>query len=582
VATLTRGTSKIFNVLDADDTRSAIEVCRKLGAEVTCEKNSGGGLDCVVTSAGTPLRNVASEIFTGNSGITTTFTIPILGLRNDQNPIMLTCGEQMRTRPLEPIIKAARELGMQIETENLTCPLTISGTLHGGKVSLESPNSQYLSALLLSLPLADGDSVIEVKNLEERPYVEMTLGYLNEQHIEYTHTHGDNIDTFSVRGNQSYSPFEKTIPGDFSSASYLIAAAVLIPGKVKIHGLDMADSQGDKRFIETLQSMGANIEIKENALAISGGKELHGTTIDCSDTPDLLPILAVIGTRATGETLLQNIGHARIKETDRLKSMATELRKMGALIEEGETYLKITPSHIHGAELHGHHDHRTIMALAVAGLIANTDTETTIDTTENVSKTFPKFIETMNSLGANIVSTPLHIVLVGFKNTGKSVVGKLLSEKLNRPFIDLDDIIIEEEMKASGTKKTCREIMEEQGEAEFRKLESLALSKIMSSEKPLVVAVGGGVPMLQENREVLAQHYVVHISAVKSIVFERIMAGGKPAFFPAGDLSENFEKLWNEREPVFKSLANLTILNDKSIEMTVEKILAQPPFILFA
>ncbi len=407
IATLSKGTSRLHNVLDAEDGRAAIEVCKGLGAKIHDKKNASGGLDVTVDSDGVPLNTLQTDLFSSNSGITTTFTIPLIGLRkNSEVPLILSSGEQMQKRPIGSIVKAVQNLGMDVESFNKgeNFPMRISGALIGGNTTVDGSNSQYLSALLLSLPCAQKNSLVEVKNLQERPYVDMTLAWLEEQNIRIGHLKKENVDTFKIFGNQEYKPFSKTIPGDFSSASYLIAAAVLIPGEVVLHGLDMDDPQGDKRIIPILQQMGADISVVKNqtgnAIKIVGGKPLKGTTIDCGDIPDMLPTLAVIGSQAEGKTTLFNVANARIKETDRIKSMASELQKMGVKLEETEASLIIYHSKLYRARTHGYSDHRTIMALAVAGLLA--DGETTIDTAEGINKTFPNFVHLMNSIGAQM------------------------------------------------------------------------------------------------------------------------------------------------------------------------------------
>ena len=417
LATLARGTSHLKNILDADDAHAAIEVCKNLGAKIKITKNISGGLDLEVQSDGIPLNTSASKLFSGNSGITTTFIVPTIGLRKKSDAIVtLSCGEQMQKRPLKSIIDAVEMLGMNVKSTNNNCPLELSGNLIGGNVTVDGTNSQYLSALLLNLPCAQKNSEIHVKDLRERPFVEMTLSWLEQQGIRYGHFKKDNVDTFKIFGNQEYKPFTKTIPGDFSSASYLIAAAVLLPSEVTLHGLDMNDPQGDKKIIPLLQQMGADIQIDSanQALKIVGGKPLKGTTIDCADFPDMFPTLAVIATQAEGKTSLINAKSVRIKETDRIKSMATELAKMGAQLEEREASLIIHHSKLYHTQLHGYNDHRTIMALAIAALLASPnrkgEEQTTIDTAESISKTFPNFATMMQPLTIRREATPTLVI----------------------------------------------------------------------------------------------------------------------------------------------------------------------------
>ena len=398
LASLCEGESTLINTLHSDDTQDAINVCRSLGAKIS---ESGHAL--TIKSMGLPLKLITTEIHSGNSGVTTHFVMPILGLReNADQPIILNCGEQMRARPVKPLVEALTRLGLSIKylENNNTLPISISGALKGGKTYIDGMSSQYLSALLFALPCAPFDSEINVKNLQERPYAEMTLEWLKNQGILFHHLSTGNLDTYNIKGGQSYKNICATIPGDFSSASYLIAASVLIPGEVILQGLNMADPQGDKQLVGILQKMGADIVIHPTHLRIRGGKRLSGIKIDANDIPDLLPTLAVVGTYASGKTEIYNVAHARIKETDRIQSMAKGLTNMGAKIDEQDDGLIIYQSALKGAPVKGYGDHRTVMALSIAGMIA--DGETIIDDGEAIHKTFPTFITIMQSLGANM------------------------------------------------------------------------------------------------------------------------------------------------------------------------------------
>ncbi|MEK7623647.1 MAG: 3-phosphoshikimate 1-carboxyvinyltransferase [Patescibacteria group bacterium] len=404
LATLANGTSHLQNVLRCDVTDAAIDVCRGLGATLEIMENKLQGYDIAIRSNGVPFSSSANRIFTYNSGITTRFVLPMVGLRKDVNQsIVLDCGEQMRQRPIQPLVEILRKLGLSIQySSNSVYPLVVTGQLQGGDAVVDGVTSQFISALLVSLPLAPLGSVIRVHELNERPYMDMTLSWLDEAGIRYEHRQDRGYDVFKISGRQRYLPFTKTIPGDFSSASYIIAAAVLLPGKVKLHGLDMDDPQGDKRLIPILQSMGAQIEVKEGTIEIVGGAPLTAATIDCNDIPDLLPTLAVVATQARGVTHLTNVPQVRLKETDRLYSMFDGLTRLGARVEEQADGLIIYESTLHGATLSGYKDHRTVMALSVAGMLATG--ETTIDTAEAINKTFPNYVGVMNGLGAHFTS----------------------------------------------------------------------------------------------------------------------------------------------------------------------------------
>lgn len=396
---LAKGQSTLMNVLDSDDMQDAMHICKQLGAHLTLSDPH----TLVIESRGLPLAATTSALYSGNSGITTHFVLPLLGLReNPEQPITLDCGTQMRARPIQPLVQALTQLGLTITylEKPGSLPIRISGRLSGGKAEVDGITSQYISALLLALPCASSASEICVTDLRERPYMEMTLNWLKEQHIIYTHNQEGERDIYHIPGHQTYSPFRTLIPADFSSASYLITAAVLTQSEISLVGLNMADAQGDKRLVTILQAMGADIRVEANRLVIKGGRPLNGLNIDANDIPDLLPVLAVIGTKASGHTDIVNVKHARIKETDRIHAMTEGLTRLGARIEEHADGMTIHHSHLQGTLLNGYDDHRTVMALSIAGLVA--EGVTSIAGSEAINKTFPHFVAMMTSLGANM------------------------------------------------------------------------------------------------------------------------------------------------------------------------------------
>jgi 3-phosphoshikimate 1-carboxyvinyltransferase len=568
LALLSQGESHLLNSLDSDDAQAAISVCKNLGVEINTIGNQ-----LTITSQGLPLKTKSDLIHTDNSGITTRFIMPILGLRkNTEKPIVLTCGEQMRARPISSLVNALIKLGLNINylEKNGVLPISISGNLLGGVAEVDGITSQYVSALLLSLPCAPNDSEITVRNLHERPYVDMTLSCLNKQNIQYVHERSGELDIFKIKGKQSYKKFQIQIPGDFSSASYFIAAAVLSEGCVELTGLDFHDPQGDKRLVTILQEMGADITVETSRLIIRGGRVLRGIKIDANDIPDLLPTLAVIGTQATGKTEIINVKQARIKETDRIHSMTEGLRLLGARVDEHEDGLCIYKSTLKGAEIRGFGDHRTVMALSIAGLLA--EGSTIIDDAESINKTYPNYIRDMKSIGAKM-ELQKHIVLIGFKSVGKSAVGRQLALQLGKAFIDLDKQIENVYENENNSTLSCRQIMQKHGEAYFRELEHKTLLSTVDLN-PSVISVGGGTPLYEKNHLLLNDHCLVHITAPKAVIYERIMMNGRPAFFDINeDLCETFNRLYEERSKVYEKLTNTVFHNNTTLEKIVSEII---------
>ncbi len=398
VATLAKGRSEIHALPSGEDVKAAEAVAQSLGAQVDT-------LDChghcvALTSQGLPL-SISPEMWTANSGITTRFVLPILGLsaQPDQS-VKVDCGSQMRQRLIQSYLQNLQDLGLKIQESEGGWPLQVSGQLQGGSVTVEGLTSQYLSGLLLSACCARQDTILTVHNLNERPYVDMTLKWLKDQGIRFEHERTATRDRFTVFAGQKYSPIDFTVPGDFSSASTLLAAGALFKGELLLQGLDMDDPQGDRRLVEILKEMGVDIQVDSAGLKIRGGKPLKGLRVDANDIPDMLPTLAVLGTQVEGGIEIVNVPQARFKETDRIHSMAEGLRKMGAQVEEKTDGLTVYPGPLQGAELQGYEDHRTIMALALAGLLAEGSTK--IDTAEGLNKTYPEFTEHMNALGAKL------------------------------------------------------------------------------------------------------------------------------------------------------------------------------------
>jgi len=390
IATLAEGTSEIYEPLDSLDTQACVRVCRGLGARLTL------GDDWLVAGTGGNLACPDDVLDVANSGTTLYVTLGTAALGRGWS--VFTGDDQIRSRSAGPLLDALRALGAEaISTRGTGCaPLLVRGPLKGGRVAIECPTSQYLTSLLINCPLAEGDTEIEVLELNEQPYVAMTLGWLASQGIRYER---EGFRRFRLYGGQSYRAFQREIPGDFSSATFFLCAAAVTGSEVTLLGLDRQDTQGDKAVVDMLAAMGAGVEWVPGGLRIRG-RELRGGEFDLNATPDALPAMAVTGCFARGETRLVNVPQARIKETDRLKVMREELTKMGAKVEELPDGLVIQGGALQGAVVDGRGDHRVVMALAVAGLGAAGRTE--VSTAEAAAVTFPSFVELMGALGARI------------------------------------------------------------------------------------------------------------------------------------------------------------------------------------
>ncbi len=394
IASLAVGESLIHNPLDSSDTQAAVACYRALGAVI----DTSDPKLWKVTGTGGEITAPSEIIDVGNSGTTLRIAMGSAALAHAGQTTTFTGDEQIQTRPVEPLIKALSEIGAKCTSlkNNGKVPVEITGKLAGGKTAIAATTSQYLSSLLLCTPLGTKDTEIDVTLLNEPGYVQMTLDWLDKQKIKYEN---HQFRKFKIKGNQSYKAFEEAIPADFSSATFFLCAAAMSAEQVILLGLDFTDSQPDKAVVDYLKAMGADISIGPNSVTVKAAT-LKGTELDMNKTPDALPAMAVTAAFAEGSTKLLNVPQARSKETDRIKCMAQELKKMDIDVEELPDGLKIGGSKPKPAELHGWADHRIVMALSLAGL--NMDAQCTIDTAEAISVTFPGYVGLMKGIGANM------------------------------------------------------------------------------------------------------------------------------------------------------------------------------------
>ncbi len=392
VSSLADGTSIIKNPLLSADTLASIDACRMLGADID--------VNDVLTVRGISgkLKAPRRIIDVQNSGTSIRIMTAIVSLCDDR--VELTGDESIQKRPMKPLLDALEELGVKTTSRNGNPPVSVHGPMNGGKCSISGDvSSQFISGLLIACPLASKDIEIEIiGELKSRPYVELTLDTLKDFNVEIRH---ENFRRFYLKGNQRYKARTYRVEGDYSSASFILCAAALTDSAVTIKNLSINSKQGDMKIIKILRDMGAKIEMGSDQMSIQGNGNLSGIDIDLSQTPDLLPIVSVIGALAKDKTIISGVEHARYKECDRIHAMTTQLRKMNAVIKERRDGMEIEGvERLKGARVHGWHDHRVVMALAVAGLRA--DGNVSVDTAESVPVSFPTFVEVMKKLGAEI------------------------------------------------------------------------------------------------------------------------------------------------------------------------------------
>lgn len=391
LAGLADGESEIINPLISNDALSAVEVCQAFGADIKFTENK------FIVRGFNGLPQTPSDVINvGNSGTTLRFAVMTAAL--GEGYTVFTGDDQIRRRPMGPLLEAINNLGgLALSTRNNgMAPVIIRGRAKGGLTCVDAVTSQFLSSLLISCPLLDKDTEIKPTRLNEVPYVEMTLWWLDKQNIQYRN---DDFKTIYIKGGQKYRSFKTTIPGDFSSATFFMVLAAISGGEFMLENLDLSDPQGDKLVLSHLEDMGAEVKVEGDLIKIKGSR-LNGRELDLNSIPDSLPALAVAGCFASGETRLVNVPQARLKETDRIKVMCAELRKLGADITELPDGLTIKQSKLAGCQVKGHNDHRVVMALAIAGLCI--PGETLIDTAEAANVTFPEFFDLIKTCGGKL------------------------------------------------------------------------------------------------------------------------------------------------------------------------------------
>ena len=400
LAALSTGATQVFNLLTSDDTARMLEALEKLGVKL--ENTSGGVL---VNGCDGDFPNKNAELFLGNAG--TAFRPLTAALAFSNGHYILSGVPRMHERPIGDLVDALRQAGANIEylgNEGYP-PLKISPA----KVDVSKPiqirgnvSSQFLTALLMALPLTQQEANIEVVGeLISKPYIEITLNLMAKFGISIRR---DGWQRFNSPANTSYqSPKMINVEGDASSASYFLAAGAIACHKpvqmgLQVVGVDNNSIQGDVKFAEELEKLGVPILYSPNMITVAAPIEkLKGFDLDCNHIPDAAMTLAILALFADGTTTLRNIASWRVKETDRIAAMATELRKVGAIVEEGADYIKITPPAqlTPNAVIDTYDDHRMAMCFSLVSLGG---VPITINDPKCVNKTFPDYFAQFASI----------------------------------------------------------------------------------------------------------------------------------------------------------------------------------------
>jgi len=390
-----KGKTTVRKYLQSPDAIAMIEAIKNFGARVSMFPDR-----LEIEGVGGQLHAADDVVYSGNSGQVLRFVGALAALLPTYT--VLTGDHSIRhNRPVKPLLDGLQSLGVFAESMRLDgfAPILIKGPIKGGQAILDGKDSQPVSGLLIASSFAEGKTTIHVENPGEKPWIDLTFHWLDYLGLPYSH---QNYTDYQIPGGGLYDGFDYTVPGDFSSLAFPLAAALITDSDLTLENVDMNDIQGDKKLIDVLISMGAKIAIDQakRQLKVEKGSQLKGMTVDINDFIDAITILAVIGCFAEGTTKIQNAAIARRKECDRIHAIATELKKMGADIEEKEDGLIVRSSTLRGAPVETYHDHRMVMSLSVAAMGAEGETE--ILETESVAKTYPNFAEHFQLLGAHL------------------------------------------------------------------------------------------------------------------------------------------------------------------------------------
>jgi len=399
LAALADGESTIRARTDARHVGFTVQALRALGSDIAA---AGGGWRIQGDAGFSPK---AAEVSVGSSGTTLYFLIGLAALGD--RPVTITGQRYFKRRPIGPLLRALQRLGVKIDYEGQSLPVTVHpGRPRGGHIHIDGTLSQWISGLLMLAPFAEGPTTIEVSgDLNERGFLELTVDMMREFGLEV----GVREDwrRFDIEPQPRPRAHDVVLPPDIGSAAFGLSACALHPSKVTFRSLVPIHGHPEAAVLEELQGVGVPMQFADDGLSISidhdGTPPIAGR-LDCRDLPDMVPILSTLASRARGRTVLSHVAHVRLKESDRVASML-QLRKMGARVEfDGNDMEFEGVDRLHGAELSSFNDHRVLMALTIAGSTADGVTELSYPHAYRIS--YPEFLDHVNAIGIPAAVTP--------------------------------------------------------------------------------------------------------------------------------------------------------------------------------
>ena len=390
LASLTDGKSIIKNVLYSRDTNATISACKSFGATITQNDSS-------LTVTGIKKIEPSSEIDASNSGTTIRIASAIAALAEGKT--VLSGDESLRQRPMQPILDALESIGARCSSANGKPPLSITGKIIGGKVTIPGNiSSQFVSALMIIGPLTEKGLVLDIEgDLVSKPYLDVTIASMKKFDVAVKTTKPYKSYVISP---QKYKPTTFTVPSDFSSLSILLSAAILLGDNITIKTTAEDLPQADKAIFDIVKSLGVKINFDKESLTVKSQELLKGGKFDLNNSPDLLPPLAILSLKSSKPIHIFNVKHARYKETDRIAILARELKKLGVKVEEKEDGLILeSPDKLQIADLNSENDHRLFMAFCIAGMYVG---NCTVSDPQSIDVSYPNFISDLKGVGGKI------------------------------------------------------------------------------------------------------------------------------------------------------------------------------------
>lgn len=383
---LAEGRTILRNIEFCKDTRSALKCIEALGARVEM-------LDDSTLAIEGGLNPVSNTLYVGESGLATRLFTPVASL--NRTPITIEGEGTLLYRPMEMMIEPLRKLGVRVRDGGGFLPIEVQGPIHGGELRVDgSISSQFITGLLLALPLAEEDTTLYVDSPVSTPYIDMTIDTARRFGVEIMHNEGD-YTQFFIEGGQHYTPTDLSIEGDWSGAASMLVAGA-IAGEVTVKNISTLSKQADTAICRALERAGAGIIIEQDSITVSR-RDLRGFEFDATNAPDLFPALAALAAAAEGESVIIGTDRLRHKESDRAETIRREYEKLGIEVDISEkNIMRIRGGEIHPATTFSHNDHRIAMSIATSALRCKG--EVVIEQAECVEKSYPTFFEDLESI----------------------------------------------------------------------------------------------------------------------------------------------------------------------------------------